>query len=92
MLGRRGGDELDIGPGGYSTRPIFTYRESYDDGLGAGNDEADRVTRAATSPFADRLAALLAADWPGLVPHVAMRRRVVPGCGLTGRQCQSSGS
>lgn len=52
---------LEAVPGGYSSsRPIFTYSEPYDAELGASAEEADRVTRACTSAFADRLAAVLA--------------------------------
>jgi len=50
----------DSVPSGYSSRPIFTYSEPYNPELGASSEEADRVTKACTSAFADRLAALLA--------------------------------
>ena len=54
----------DVVQGGYtSVNPIWTHRQPYTD-LGAGADEAHRVTDAAVVAFGDRLRAVLADSTP----------------------------
>ena len=53
---------LESSQAGYASQVIFSHSELYDAQLGATSEEANRVTKACTSAFATRLAAVIASQ------------------------------